>query len=252
MEADPGWGEMSEDKAGVAEAFFTLHRDLPREGPGEAADVAWAATICGLAADADIVDVACGPGGDIAALLVAAPKGHVTALDKTPHFVEAARGAWRDDPRVMVLRADMARIMNSFDLIWCAGAVYFMGVTEALSAWRKSLNPGGVVAFSEPCWFSASPSPEARENWADYPPMTDEAGISARVAAAGFEVLGTRRLSDAAWEAYYTPMEQRIAALKSEATEDLAQVLQEAEAEIAAWRAHRAEFGYLLVLARPA
>jgi hypothetical protein len=26
-----------------AEAFFTLHAELPREGPGETADVAWAA-----------------------------------------------------------------------------------------------------------------------------------------------------------------------------------------------------------------
>lgn len=242
---------MSRDAAAVSEAFFTLHRDLPREGPGEAADVAWAAALCALNPTAEIADIACGPGGDIAALLAAAPHGHVTALDKTPHFVEAARATWQADPRVMVLRADMARIMNSFDLIWCAGAVYFMGVTEALSAWRKSLNPGGVVAFSEACWFTDTPSPVAQANWAEYPAMTDTAGIAARVQAAGYQVLGTRRLSDAAWEAYYTPMEQRIAALKPGATGPLAQVLAEAEAEIAAWRAHRREFGYLLTLARP-
>ena len=33
------------------EAFFTLHRDLPREGPGEPADVAWAALLAGLPQD---------------------------------------------------------------------------------------------------------------------------------------------------------------------------------------------------------
>ncbi|MDN5786092.1 trans-aconitate 2-methyltransferase [Pseudorhodobacter sp.] len=205
---------MTDPVAPETKAFFTLHRDLPREGPGEAADVAWAAGCAGLRPDAAIVDVACGPGADIAALLQAAPQGHVTALDKTAHFVDAARAGWRDDPRVMVLRADMARIKNSYDLIWCAGAVYFMGVTEALVAWRKSLKSGGVVAFSEPCWFSERREVRAVRNWADYPAMTDAQGIAARVAAAGYEVIGTRALSDAAWEAYYSPLDARIAALK--------------------------------------
>ncbi|MEM8579428.1 MAG: class I SAM-dependent methyltransferase [Pseudomonadota bacterium] len=233
------------------DAFFTLHRDLAREGPGEPADVAWAAATAGLGQNADMADVACGPGGDIAALLEAAPQGHVTALDKTAHFVDAARADWAADDRVTVLRADMATIANTYDLIWCAGAVYFLGVTEALTAWRKSLNPGGAIAFSEPCWFTDAPSDTARANWADYPAMTDAAGIRARVEAAGYAVVGTRKVSDAAWEAYYTPIDARIAALRPGADAALAAVLDEAEAEAAAWRAGRAEFGYLLLVVRP-
>ncbi len=234
------------------EAFFTLHRDLPREGPGEAADVAWAAKIADLPARAEIADAACGPGDDIAALLAAAPLGHVTALDKTPHFADAARARRGDDPRVTVLCADMARIMNTYDMIWCAGAVYFLGVTEALSLWRKSLKPGGVVAFTEPCWFSTARPVAAKAMFADYPAMSEAEGIAARVAAAGYETLATRKLSDAAWEAYLTPIDARIAALRPVADAALAKVLDEAEAEAAAWRAHRADFGYLLTVARPA
>lgn len=232
--------------------FFELHRDLPREGPGEAADVVWAAEVAGLAPGAQMADVACGPGADIAALLDVAPQGHVTALDKTAHFVDAARAAWRGDDRVTVLRADMARIMNSYDMIWCAGAVYFLGVTEALRAWRKSLQPGGVIAFSEVCWFSETRSDRARAMWSqDYPQMTDEAGVAAQIAAAGYEVLGTRRLSDAAWENYYTPLEARAARLRPGAGADLVAVLDEARAEADCWRAHRDEFGYLLSVVRP-
>lgn len=242
---------MSQEMSDATEAFFTLHRDLPREGPGEAADVAWAAALAKLPRNAEIADVACGPGADIAALLTAAPEGHVTALDKTAHFVAAARAQWRDDPRVMVLRADMARIMNSYDLIWCAGAVYFLGVTEALAGWRKSLKPGGVVAFSEPCWFTSKRDPKAEANWAGYPAMTDEAGILARVAEAGYDVLGTRKVSDAAWEAYYTPLDARIEMLRPEAGAKLAAVLEAAEREAANWREFRQDCGYLLVLARP-
>ena len=231
-------------------AFFTLHRDLPREGPGEAADVAWAAEVVGLKANAQIADIACGPGGDIAALLAAAPAGHVTALDKTAHFVDAARAAWADDTRATILKADMARVMNSYDMIWCAGAVYFLGVTEALRNWRKSLRPGGVVVFSEPCWFTDTPSPQSVANWAEYPAMTDAAGIAAKVDAAGYEVIATRKLSDQAWEEYYAPLDARIAALRPGADAALTLVLDEAEAEAACWRAHRDEFGYLLTVAR--
>jgi SAM-dependent methyltransferase len=232
-------------------AFFELHRDLPREGPGEAADVAWATALAGLAPDAEMADVACGPGGDIAALLAAAPQGHVTALDKTAHFVEAARAAWQDDPRVTVLKADMGRIMNDYDLIWCAGAVYFLGVTEALKAWRKALRPGGMIAFSEPCWLTDAPSPRAAKLWAEYPPMSDAAGIAARVEAAGYEILGTRLLSDAAWEGYFTPIDGRIAGLRAGASPALQAVIEEAEEEAGCWRAHRDEFGYLLHVVRP-
>ncbi len=234
-------------------AFFTLHRDLPREGPGEAADVVWAAHLADLSEAAQIADVGCGPGGDIAALLGAAPAGHVTALDTTEHFVEAARQRRAGDGRVTVLKADMARIMNRYDMIWCAGAVYFLGVTKALNTWKKSLNPGGVVAFSEACWFTDDRSDRARAMWdTEYPDMTDQAGVTAQIAAAGYEVLGQRRLQDRAWEAYFGPLEARIDQLRPNADAALQKVLDEADEEIACWRAHRDEFGYLLSVVRPA
>ena len=234
------------------DAFFTLHQDLPREGPGEAADVAWATELAGIGPKAVLADIACGPGADIGALLTAAPQGQVTALDKTAQFVEQARSAWKDDERVTILKADMARVHNNYDMIWCAGAVYFLGVTEALLAWRRSLRPGGVVAFTDVCWFTDAPSEHPRNFWEkQYPAMSDEAGIRARVEAAGYEVLGTRRVSDQAWENYFAPIDARIADLRPKADATLCAVLDEAEEEAACWRAHRDEFGYLLSVVRP-
>jgi len=234
------------------EAFFKLHRDLPREGPGVPQDVAWAASLLTLPARARMADVACGPGGDIASLLEAAPDGHVTALDATPHFVEAARALWREDDRVTVLKADMKVIANQYDLIWCAGAVYFMGVETALRAWRKSLLPEGAIAFSEACWFTDTPSERAKALWdREYRTMQNAAGITAQINAAGYEVVAQRRLSDNAWEAYFTPLDARIAMLREGADAALTTVLDEAEEEAACWRAHRDEYGYLLSVVRP-
>ncbi|MBO6603801.1 MAG: class I SAM-dependent methyltransferase [Roseicyclus sp.] len=232
-------------------AFFRLHADLPREGPGETADVAWAAAVARARPDARICDAACGPGGDIGALLRAAPEGHVTAIDAHAPFVEAARERFQGNPRVTLRVGDMAALEGRFDLIWCAGAVYFLGIEAALRGWRDALRPGGAVAFSEPCLFSAAPSEGARALWEGYD-VRDAHEIARQIWAVGYETLGTRRLSDVAWESYYRPMEARIAALKPGADAELRQVLEEVEREIAAWRAHARETGYLLSVVRPA
>lgn len=70
-------------------------------------------------------------------------------------------------------------------------------------------------------------------------------------AAAGYRVLGQRPLSDAAWEAYFHPMDPRIATLRAGAGAALAAVLDEAEEEIATWRACRAAYGHFLSVVRP-
>ncbi|QBY02672.1 class I SAM-dependent methyltransferase [Rhodophyticola sp. CCM32] len=231
-------------------AFFTLHADLPREGPGETADVTWAAGIAQLRPDAVICDAACGPGGDIGALLRSAPGGRVTGIDTHADFIAAARLRFQDNPRVTLQTGDMAKIKGAYDLIWCAGAVYFLGIETALNTWRQALAPGGAVAFSEPCFFTGTPSDGAQAFW-DGAQVTDAAGIAAQVADAGYETLATRVISDVAWESYYRPMAARIAALRPGADAELQAVLEEGEREIALWREHRAETGYLLSVVRP-
>ena len=74
----------------IRSPFFTLHRDLPREGPGERGDVAWAAEMAALAPDARICEAACGPGADIPALLFAAPEANLIGFDLHQPFVEDA------------------------------------------------------------------------------------------------------------------------------------------------------------------
>ncbi len=233
------------------DAFFRLHRDLPREGPGLPEDVYWAAEVADIGPDARICDAACGPGADIPALKAAVPDGQIFALDKVAQFVEQARAAHGKIPGVEIAEGDMSTIAGPYDLIWCAGAIYFLGVTEALTRWRKALAPGGAVAFSQVCWFTDNPSDAARAGWADYADMTDEAGVLARIDAAGYQCLATQRLSDAAWEVYYGSMDERIKALAPGDSDEMQQVLEEGLAEAALWRKEREAFGYLLCVVRP-
>ena len=166
-------------------SFFTLHADLPREGPGETADVAWAADIAKIPSDARVLDAASGPGGDIGALLRAVPKGHVTAIDHHAPFIEAARARWGKDARVSLEVGDMTAPDGPFDFIWCAGAVYFLGIEAALAAWRPKLAPDGAIAFSEPCYFTDAPSDGARAFWeGEGVTIGTTSEIAARISAA--------------------------------------------------------------------
>lgn len=234
------------------QSFFKIHADLPREGPGETADVAWAAEVAGVAPGARICDAGSGPGGDIGALLRAADGAHVTAIDAHAPFIDAAKARWGADKRVDLVAGDYTEITGPFDFIWSAGAVYFHGIADLLPRWRSALAQGGAIAFSEPCVFAdGPPSDIVKALFEDYVRLTHADGIAAQVRLAGFEVLATRRLSDVAWESYYRPMEARIAQLRPDADTRMHKALDEAEAEITAWRAHRAEAGYLLCVVRP-
>ncbi|MEL6168114.1 MAG: class I SAM-dependent methyltransferase [Pseudomonadota bacterium] len=228
--------------------FFTVHHDMPREGPGEPADVAWAARVAGTPKDARILDVACGPGGDIAALRDAAPKGTITAIDGHGPFIETLTSRFPDAPWLTARKGSMLEVEGPYDLIWCAGAVYFKGIETSLSTWRLALAPGGAVAFSEPCYFTDTPSSAARAFWSGYDAPTAD-GIAASIRAAGYEPLDSKRVSDDAWRAYYDPLLARSDALEGDP--DLAKAIAETRKEAADWEALREETGYLLTVARP-
>ena len=235
----------------MKQAFFTLHSDVPREGPGDAASLAWAMNLAGVAADARILDAGAGPGADVAGLLAHAPKGHVTAIEAHAPFVERIQAAWAGEPRVTARQGDMGQPGGPYDFIWCVGALYFLGITEGLTAWRDVLAPQGAVAFSELTLFTDDPAPEVLALGNDYAAFGTLDTLKSRIDAAGYELLGLEKVSDAGWEAYFLPLEARVAILRSGADADMTQVLDEQEAEIALWRRYRDQFGYALAVVRP-
>lgn len=235
------------------ENFFRLHKGLDREGPGGDESLDWALALADVPGDGVICDAGCGPGADIPGLLRHVPLGRVEALDLHQGFVDEAQARLGEEPRALIRQGDMGELTGPYDLIWSAGALYFLGVEAGLRAWRDALAPGGAVAFSQACWFTDAPSDATRAYWAqEYPEMTDEAGVLQQVRAAGYDVLGSRRLSDAEWEAYFGSLERRIATLRPGADDALAAVLDQNAAEIAIWRGNRDQFGYLMVVGRPA
>ena len=175
-----------------------------------------------------------------------------SAVDLHAPFIEQAQARWGKNTRVHLLVGDMTSPEGPFDLIWCAGAVYFLGIEKALPAWREALAPGGAIAFSEPCHFTDTPSEGAEAFWgSDGIAVGTEERIAERARSSGFETVATRRLSDVAWESYYRPIEDRIARLRPGADARLLSVLDQNVDEAQAWRQHKRETGYLLSVVRP-
>lgn len=231
------------------DAFFALHSDLPREAPGDAETLAWALDLAKTPARGRILDAGCGPGADLAVLSRLRPGCELTGIDLHPPFVQAVAARL---PHVRGVVGDMLRPEGQFDLIWSAGAAYGPGVMAALAAWRFHLAPSGVVAFSDCLWRKSRPAAATKAFWSrEYPAMCDLAGHLQRLESAGWRLLGARWLGVAAWEAYYGPLSDRIAALRPQADAELLAVLDDTQAEIDLWRAHGGDYGYYLSVVAP-
>ena len=232
-------------------AFFELHRDLPREGPGIPADVRWALEISKTGNNADIFDAACGPGADLEALLDHVPQGTVTGVDLMAHFVLEAAARHPGEHRLRLIHGDMMEIEGQFDFIWCAGAMYFPGLRKALSAWAGQLRSGGCIAFSYPCYFSSQPSDRAQEFWEGELDVPTQPALATQIAFSGYTLKAARRVSDAAWRSYYDPLLKRGEMLRTGADALLQNVLDEAAREASNWAAVKEETGYLLCVVTP-
>lgn len=226
-------------------SLVDLFLRLDRAGPGDAESLRWALGVAGTPADARVLDAGCGTGADTGTLLAAVPQGQVTALDAAPAFVARAATTY---PAVTAIVGDMeAPPAGPWDLIWSAGAVYNIGVSRALEAWRGVLAPNGCVAFSDLRWTTDTPPEEARAFWqAEGVSLTDATGLEAEVRAAGWRVKGARWVGRAGWAAYYDPPDQALA------VEPDAALVAAFRAEIALWKRWGDSYDYRLLVVEPA
>lgn len=235
------------------DAFFQIHSGLQREGPGNDECTQRALELAGpLPEEARVLDLGCGPGGQTRQLLRGLPRAQILAVDRHRPFLDDLRRLAQGNPRLETLEADLRELVfgdASFDLIWCEGAAYLMGVPAALAAWKSWLRPGGRLAFSEAVWLRTDPPARVRACWQEYAAMTDVPGVLTWAEAAGYRVLGQFILPEEAWWHYYGPLEARLEGLHAN-TPELRLAVQATRDEIETYRAYSEYYGYLfLVLA---
>lgn len=219
---------MNEPSPRFWEIFFEVFEALPRQGPGNRECAASALRLCGELPPAPaILDLGCGVGGQTLHL-AELTGGSILAIDSHAPSIErlqatlAARGL---SQRVQAQVGDMTRLEQSpesFDLIWSEGALYNIGIGNALRICHGLLRPGGCLAFTDAVWRKEDPPPEVRASFdLDYPAMGRADDVVEIIQHSGFELLGRFILPDAAWwDDFYTPMEQRITELHGKHAKD--------------------------------
>jgi len=203
--------------------FFELYEGLPRQGPGNRA---CAERALGLTRELPptpaVLDIGCGVGGQTLQLAELLPGALITAIDSHAPSIERLRATLASrglTQRVRPLVGDMARSglpPGSIDLIWSEGALYNLGIENALRICAGLLRPGGYLAFTDAVWRKENPPPEVRASFEfDYPTMGRVPDVLAAIARSGLTLLGHFTLPDEAWwDDFYTPMERRIEELR--------------------------------------
>jgi len=213
---------MNETSPSFWPIFFELYEALPRQGPGDRASAAKALALCSdLPPVPAILDLGCGVGVQTFHLSELT-RGSIVAVDNHGPSIERLRAAVNERglaERVSPVVGDMAKPglpSASFDLIWSEGALYNIGIENALHVCRDLLRPGGYLAFTEAVWCKENPPPEVKASFdMDYPTMGWVADVLAFIDRAGLELIGHFPLPDEAWwEDFYTPMQQRIEELR--------------------------------------
>lgn len=219
---------MTELNPRFREIFFEVYENLPRQGPGNRACADRALGFCrGLPEFPAILDLGCGTGGQTLQL-ADLTSGSIVAIDNHAPSIQRLQTAIVKrgfSQRVRAIVRDIARSKQppgSFDLIWSEGALYNIGLRTALRVCHGLLRPGGYLAFTNPVWRKKNPPPTVKDSFdLDYPAMGWLAGDVAAIQDSGFELIGHFTLPEEAWwDEFYTPMEARIAELRSEYASD--------------------------------
>ncbi len=210
------------------EIFFEVYESLPRQGPGSRACAARAFRLCEeLPQSPAILDLGCGVGGQTLQL-AEMTQGSIVAIDSHPPSIERLRAVVAErrlSHRVSAIVGDLAtpgQPPGSFDLIWSEGALYSIGLRNALDGCHRLLRPGGYLAFTDAVWRKENPPPAVRNSFdLDYPTMGWLDDDVAAIRDCGFELVGHFTLPEEAWwDDFYTPMEARIAELRGKYAND--------------------------------
>lgn len=205
------------------EAMIDLFLGLERMSPGSQETTAKVYQIAAQDHDIrSIVEFGCGSG--VSAIELARLSGaSITAIDNCgPFLSQLAQKAERAGltPKIQVLDQSMEADWpagTNFDLIWCEGSVYSIGLSCALAKWRELLIPGGRIAVSDLVWIDPNPDAEVRAYWENQGVTLCYSGdIRKLFVSHGYNGIEDFIFPDSDWQNYYGPLRKRLPKWKSE------------------------------------
>ncbi len=208
--------------------FWDIHKDLPRQGPGDNAFTKQAyQMMANLASQPRILDIACGPGMQTIEL-ARISNGQITAIDNHQPFLdelnERSQIAGQSE-RIEILNQSMFSLylpMQSFDIVWSEGAIYIIGFRKGLLEWRDLLKPLGFIVVTECSWLKHNPPKECGKFWdMEYPGMNSITNNLKIIQDSDYREIGHFVLPESAWwEHYYNPLIKRVNMFKEQYASD--------------------------------
>jgi SAM-dependent methyltransferase len=204
------------------------------------------------------LDLGCGAGAQTFHL-AELTTGTIVAVDKHEPNIErlvaevAERGLVA---RIRPLVGDIGKPEyepESFDLIWSEGALYNVGIDEALRLYHPILKPGGCFAFTEAIWRKADPPQEVKAAFEGYSGMGWVRDVMAQIDRSDFVLVDHFPLPHGDWwDNFYSPMESHIEALRIKYTDDAESLaeLEKMAREPEMHRRHSDYYGYEFFVVR--
>lgn len=231
--------------------FETIFSELSYLGPSSEQDTLRALTHFKLTKGA-LLDIGCGKGAS-ALTLANNSQFTITALDNDEHnlkFIDQQAKYLAIENAPKTLCASMTHMpfsSQTFDVLWCEGSAYIMGIEQALKEWRDLMKPNGYLVFSDLIWLTDTPQHDVTQYWKSaYPAMTTLSQMIKTIKKSGYTLIDSFTLSEQAWQNYLTPLEQRIKSLSKALTDSKA--LNDLNQEIEMHKKYLGQYGYKMFI----
>ncbi|HBW73963.1 MAG: Methyltransferase type 11 [Candidatus Magasanikbacteria bacterium GW2011_GWA2_45_39] len=102
---------------------------------------------------AHVLEVACGTGGFIKALLNKEPALSITGIDYTPAMLAEAEIKFKNEKRVHLIQgsAEKLPLQEQFDFVYCLDAFHhFQNADKTLEEMRRVVKPSGTITILDP------------------------------------------------------------------------------------------------------
>lgn len=234
--------------------FFEIHKDIPREGPGDNESTKRALSyLKNLPDNLLVLDIGCGPGMQTIEIAKNI-QGKIIALDNHPQFLDELQSRAQKEQLTHKIEPKIGDMFDLrfdneyFDLIWSEGAIYLIGFERGLKEWKKYLKIGGYLVVSEISWLKETIPDELLKFWSDsYPDIQSVAENLSIIEKSGYKVIGHFTLPESAWfDDYYIHLEERIQKLQKKYLGDrnALEILNSEKYEIELFKEYSDYYGY--------
>jgi ubiquinone/menaquinone biosynthesis C-methylase UbiE len=243
----------------MPQIFYEVHSNLPREGPGgNESTIRAFNSLKNLPAKPRILDIGCGPGMQTIQLAKLS-SGKIEALDNHQPFLDQLNLSAKKEElsnRIKTVKGDMFNLKyekESFDLIWCEGAIFIIGFEKGLTEWRPLLANKGYLVVSELVWLRKDLPEELQSFMKEMYAGLEGSGVRSieenieTAKKLGFQVLNSFTLPKKDWWDYYSLIEVKLPSLKAKYKDDqeALQYFAIEEMEIEMYRKYSDYYGYV-------